>query len=192
MRRIYAVFHAPNKSVASRDTRDGIQHDLRALAGQKRPDELRLAVVAQTEDRVAEDRDEIRVGGLGREVAYENAILLRVLILNASVHRAKAVSDGRSRGHAGGPVHNERLGGVGHGDGPASAVIVDLGEHARCVRGGREGEEAVAGIVGLLAGRGVRLRVRDLDVDWIPAHEIADLLGVFFVHPGLEISPNQS
>ena len=49
------MYNAPNESVASRDARDGIQHNLRALAARKGADELGRAVVAQAEHGVAED-----------------------------------------------------------------------------------------------------------------------------------------
>lgn len=32
-------------------------------------------------------------------------------------------------------------------------------------------------------------RTGDLDADGIPTHKVANLLGVFFVHPGLEFTP---
>lgn len=49
--------------------------------------------------------------------------------------------------------------------------------------GGWESEETIAWVVGLLACDRIRGRMRDLDVDGIPAHEAADLFRVFFVHP---------
>ena len=53
----------------------------------------------------------------------------------------------------------------------------------------REGEEAIARVVSLLPREGIGRGVWNLDAERFPAHEITDLLGVFFVHPGFELAP---
>ena len=73
--------------------------------------------------------------------------------------------------------------------GSASAAAVDLREHGRGVHVRREREEAVAWVVRLPARHRVWVGTRDLDAEGVPAHEIADLLGVLFVHPGFEFTP---
>jgi hypothetical protein len=56
--------------------------------------------------------------------------------------------------------------------------------------GGRgEGEEAVTGVVGLVACGGVWGRARDGNRRGFPTHHAADLLCVFVVHPRLEVPP---
>ena len=44
----------PHKTVPSRDTSDGVQHDLRALATRERADKSRLSVITKSKDRVTE------------------------------------------------------------------------------------------------------------------------------------------
>ena len=56
----------------------------------------------------------------------------------------------------------------------------------------RERKETVAWVVRLPACDRVRIGTRDLDAHWVPAHEVADLLCVFFVHPRFEFAPPES
>ena len=53
----------------------------------------------------------------------------------------------------------------------------------------RERKETVAWVVGLSACDWIGVGTRDLDVEGVPAHEVADLLRVLFVHPRLEFTP---
>ena len=68
-------------------------------------------------------------------------------------------------------------------------MVVDLGEYRSSLRGCGEGEEAITRVVSLLACERIGRRMRDLDVDWIPAHETTDLLCILFVHPGFKLAP---
>lgn len=60
------------------------------------------------------------------------------------------------------------------------------------MRRGWKSEEAVTGVVGLLACARVWSGVGHLDANGLPLHEVADLLGVLFIHPRFEIAPPQS
>lgn len=72
----------------------------------------------------------------------------------------------------------------------AAAAAIDLIQSRSCNRRGWECQEAVAWIVGLLDG-GIRGYVGNFDAYRTPAHQGADLLYVFLVHPGLETTPPQ-
>lgn len=165
-----------HKAIATRDAGDGVEHDFSTLAAEERADELWLPVVAQTQHWIAEDSDEVRVGGLWGKIADKNTVLS--LILRRRRGRAQGGSHGRREGR--GPVQTEGLGRVGHG-------ALDLGENRGSVGRTGEGEEAVARVVCLLASGGLW----DLDGDGVPAHERTDLLGIFFVHPRLQVGPEQ-
>ena len=182
----------PNESVPSRDASDWVQHDLGTLAAKEGPNETGFSVVSQAEHGIAEDGDKIRVGDLGGQVADEDAVLLRILRVLRAGYRdgGRIEGDGQRCGRDGRrPVHGERLRRVRHRERVPAVGAVDMGEHGCGVNLGWEREEAVARIVRLAAGDGVWCRTRDLDVDWVPTHEVADLLGVFFVHPGFEFAP---
>ena len=70
------------------------------------------------------------------------------------------------------------------GSGTEETDEAQLGENTL----GGEGEEAVTGVVGLLACDGVG---GILGVHEVPVHDGADLLGVLFIHPGPQFSPAQ-
>ena len=86
-----------------------------------------------------------------------------------------------------GKVHLEGTRRVGHDEG-ITAVRGCVCEHLRGLRWGRETDEAVTGIVRVLAwciSRDMSGYVNDCIV---PAHEGANLEDIGIVHPGLEVS----
>ena len=73
---------APNEAVSTGHPSYGIQHDLGALAAREWSYILRLTVVPQSENRIAEDSDQIGVRRLWCKVANKNAVfLLELLVL---------------------------------------------------------------------------------------------------------------
>ena len=73
------MFGVPDETVAPRHARDGVKHDLRALAAEERADEAWLPVVPETEDRITEHGDQVRVRHLRCEVTDEDAVLFGIL-----------------------------------------------------------------------------------------------------------------
>ena len=89
------------------------------------------------------------------------------------------------------PVEDKGPGRVRHGDRTVSRAV-DLGEDGGSLSSGGKSEEAEARVISLLTGDRVWSRARNVDSDWIPAHEGTDLLDVLFVHPGLDVGPVES
>ena len=104
--------NVPDEAVSAGHARDGVDDDLGALGAQERMDEARLAVVAQAEHGAAEHGEEVRVGYLGRKVAHEDAVVLRVLHVRNG-HGLAPGGAARGQWHGGdgrGPVGREYLG----------------------------------------------------------------------------------
>ena len=183
----------PHKTVPSRDTSDGIQHDFRALATRKRADKSRLSVIAKSKNRVAEHGDEIRVGNFWGEIPNKDAVLFGELVwLVGGIRVGRNVDGGGSRrwrghGNRGRPGKREGFRRVRH-DRRVGAVE-DLTEGGCGFGGVRECEVAITLVVSLWTIGGTGVGFRDFYADRIPMHDHANLLRVLFVHPRFEIAP---